>query len=154
MYCYSLLFCTIYYDLLTQIISKLGTVQWQCIILCHPPLLLRIKSIICHTPFIDICHHFFCFLFGNIIQFTDTRHLFRHILHPVSFCHLNWILLFLHKKACTYLISWTYADKLHTFSWHYKIKNEQQNWIYARLLLVWKLLYFSFSKKLNKKSYD
>ncbi|WP_207734423.1 hypothetical protein, partial [Roseburia faecis] len=40
------------------------------------------------------------------------------------------------KKACTYLTSWTYADKLHTFSWHYKIKNEQQNWIYARLLLV------------------
>ncbi|WP_207745675.1 hypothetical protein, partial [Roseburia faecis] len=40
------------------------------------------------------------------------------------------------KKACTYLTNWTYADKLHTFSWHYKIKNEQQNWIYARLLLV------------------
>ena len=29
------------------------------------------------------------------------------------------------NRVCTYLISWTYADKLHTLSWHYKImKNE------------------------------
>jgi len=30
------------------------------------------------------------------------------------------------------------------------IKNEQQNWIYASLLLVQELLYFSFLKKSNK----
>ena len=49
----------------------------------------------------------------------------RHSLHLITFCHLNLILLFLYKKVCTYLISWTYADKLHTLSWHYKImKNE------------------------------
>ena len=54
------------------------------------------------------------------------------------------------KKVCTYPISWTYADKLHTFHNMLYLKNEQPNWIYASLLLVQELLYFPFSKMSNE----
>ena len=36
------------------------------------------------------------------------------VYNIVTFCHLNLFLLFCIKKVRSYLISWTYADKLHT----------------------------------------
>ena len=60
----------------------------------------------------------------SIIIFSHLDHqlIHRHILHFVTFRHFVLLLSFLAQKKCTpCLISWTYADKLHTFSLHYKI---------------------------------
>ena len=55
----------------------------------------------------------------SIIIFSHLDHqlIHRHILHFVTFRHFVLLLSFLAQKKCTpCLISWTYADKLHTFS--------------------------------------
>ena len=53
--------------LLTSVIPELGTVQTQRIIVSFSPLLVCIKIVICHTPFIYICHHFDSLLLFYIV---------------------------------------------------------------------------------------
>ena len=69
--------------------------------------------------------------------------IYRHLLHLVTFCHFIILLVcganatalagaedfssfFFIKKVCTYPISWTYADKLHTFNYMIYFHNVQQ----------------------------
>ena len=61
------LFCTLYNYCFTSVISKLRAVQTQCIITRFPPFLFCIKVVICHTPFVCICHHFDSFLFFYLV---------------------------------------------------------------------------------------
>ena len=60
------------------------------------------------------------------------------------------------KKCAPYLISWTYADRLHTFHgdiYFLQTKNEQPvNWIYAYSPLVFCNYIASFSKSQTKFS--
>ena len=55
--------------------------------------------------------------FHNFFSHLDHQLIHRHILHFVTFRHFVLLLSFLAQKKCApCLISWTYADKLHTFS--------------------------------------
>ena len=59
------------------------------------------------------------------------------------------------KKVRAYLISWTYANKLHTFFMtlsDFKIqKRAAENWIYAGLLLVRLIIIFVILLKVKQK---
>ena len=117
------LFYTTQDQLPAFIISKLWTVQWQCIIACN-----AIDKIIG----IPICTM-------SLLTGISFILLLSAILTESSFSA---------KKMCTYRTSWNYADKLHTFSWHImNITKRVTNRIYADLLLVQCLIIFvSFQK--------
>ena len=59
-----------------------------------------------------------------------------------------WILNYIFKMNGIW-ISFPVTELIVFISLFLATKNEQQNWIYARLLLVWFLLYFDFLKKSN-----
>ena len=93
----------------------------------------------------------------SIIIFSHLDHqlIHRHILHFVAFCHFTLTPLFSAQKKCAPChISWTYADRLHTFSWQIFYFNKRKTSsmkLDLRSSATRSLsLYFLFSKKSNE----
>ena len=81
--------------------------------------------------------------------------IYRHLSHLVTFCHLVFTPLFSAQKKCAPChISWTYANRLHTFSWQIFYFNKRKTSsmkLDLRSSATRSLsLYFLFSKKSNE----
>ena len=93
----------------------------------------------------------------SIIIFSHLDHqlIHRHILHFVAFCHFTLTPLFSAQKKCAPChISWTYADRLHTFFIANILFNKRKTSsmkLDLRSSATRSLsLYFLFSKKSNE----